>query len=209
MSLCFLEGPEAGTGNWRGMDPKNCRLLWFCTWWSWWWWWGGETSLVCFGGDLVNMFVVLVPLQQLTKKIRTPRIKIVFASRLVLDLQFREYIWWIKDWSRLEKMKTRAREGKKIVRRIFEWKYLIFKRVFLLLMGDGMKKRRLWIVDSKIYGHIKRERERECDWKMLTYGSICMLFICLWFYSYVWFLCRTPIQLKTINHGFSNLNSLY
>ena len=162
MSLCFLEGPEAGTGNWRGMDPKNCRLLWFCTWWSW-WWWGGETSLVCFGGDLVNMFVVLVPLQQLTKKIRTPRIKIVFASRLVLDLQFREYIWWIKDWSRLEKMKTRAREGKKFVRRIFEWKYLIFKRVFLLLMGDGMKKRRLRIVDSKIYGHIKRERERESE----------------------------------------------
>lgn len=89
-----------------------------------------------------------------------------------------------------ENESEREREREKIWR-VFEWKYLIFKRVFLLLMGDGMKKRRLWIVDSKIYGHIKRERERErMCWKMLTYGCICMLFICLWFYSYVWFLCR-------------------
>lgn len=179
MSLCFLEGPEAGTGNWRGMDPKNCTLLWFCTWWSW-WWWGGETSLVCFGGDLVNMFVVLAPLQQPKKKRRTTRIKIVFASWLVLDLQFREDIWWIKDWSRLEKIKTRAREREREnIWRVFEWKYVIFKRVFLLLMGDGMKKRRLWIVDSKIYGHIKRERERDRMW---------LKDVDIWFYLYAVYL---------------------
>ena len=165
MSLCFLEGPEAGTGNWRGMDPKNCTLLWFCTWWSWWWWWGGETSLVCFGGDLVNMFVVLAPLQQPKKKRRTTRIKIVFASWLVLDLQFREDIWWIKDWSRLEKMKTREseweREGKDFVRRVFEWKYLIFKRAFSFVDGWWNEKEEVvncWQQD--LWAHQEREGER-------------------------------------------------
>ena len=78
-----------------------------------------------------------------------------------------------------ENESEREREGKDFVRRVFEWKYLIFKRVFLLLMGDGMKKRRLWIVDSKIYGHIKRERERDRMW---------LKDVDIWFYLYAVYL---------------------
>lgn len=78
MSLCLLEGPEAGTGKRCGKNHQYCTLLWSCT----------------LGGELVlNTFVVPAPLQQLEGIRRRPRIRIVFMSWLILDvLRFRENI---------------------------------------------------------------------------------------------------------------------
>lgn len=75
ISLCFLEGPEAGTGKWRGKNPKNCRDE------------DATTSLSFFCGFALKTFLlVLAPLQKPRRRRRRKNQKWVF------DMQFRDDI---------------------------------------------------------------------------------------------------------------------
>lgn len=93
--------------------------------------------------------------------------------------------------------RKRERETKNLFEGFLGGINLVFKRFFV----DGWwneKEERLSIVDSKKYGHIKRES----DWKMLTYGSIRMFFHLLMVLFVCFLFKETTGRKSKINHGF-------
>lgn len=81
-----------------------------------------------------------------------------------------------------ESERERERENILFVWRGFGWNYLIFKGVFLV-DGDEWKKEVVNCWQQEIWAH--QETEIECDWKILTCGSI-RIYIFFWFkYSYI------------------------